>query len=513
MSFLITIYRGDTPLISIKPDSASNQKKTVMGENVVNIQFELNKIINFNIGDWCTVYGENYYLNRIPTIRKESTRLYKYTLVMQSEYFDLSKAQFLFYDENNELKQGVFSLMGNPDTFMDLLIKNANRVGAGWTKGTVIGGPYQNMTFNSESCLAVLARIAQQFGTEYFIQGKKVSLDKRQKDKGVTLRQGKDKGLYEIERKPFSDSNVVTRLYAFGSEKNLPSDYRNYAGRLRMTDGEIYIENNISKYGVVEQTKIFEEIFPHRTGKVTSANAGNPFVFSDSGMDFDVNDQLLPGVSAKVTFNTGQLQGYTFDIKEFDYSTKTFTILKNKDEKALEVPSSLFRPVIGDEYVLVDIFMPQTYVDAAEALLKTKAQQLLDEYSEPLVEFSVLVDPAYFRRKNLTVDIGDMLWVVDSNLEINKKIRVTSFTRSFEEEYDYELTLSDGVDVQPIQELYNSAGSNSREISDINNRLNNRASENNFVGEVIMSDVPAVTDTSGMFALFVDNTGKVFKKT
>ncbi len=29
----------------------------------------------------------------------------------------------MFYDASNELKEGVFSLMGNPDTFIDLLIK------------------------------------------------------------------------------------------------------------------------------------------------------------------------------------------------------------------------------------------------------------------------------------------------------------------------------------------------------------------------------------------------------
>src|SRR5688500_8789868 len=116
MSFPITIFRGSEALISIKPDAASNQQKTIMGDNVIKLQFDLNRIINFTIGDFCTVYEENYYLNETPAIRKKSSRLYTYNLVMQSEYFDLSKAQFMFYDAANELKEGVFSLMGNPDT-------------------------------------------------------------------------------------------------------------------------------------------------------------------------------------------------------------------------------------------------------------------------------------------------------------------------------------------------------------------------------------------------------------
>ena len=512
MSFPVTILRNGAEIVSVKPDSSSNQQKAVMGDNIINLQFNLNRLVQFKIGDHCTVYGENYYLNALPNIKKESTVLYEYTLAMQSEYYDLSKAQFLFYDGNNQLKEGVFSLMGNPDTFVDLLIKNANRIGAGWTKGTVINGPYVNMSFNSESCLAVLSRVSEQFGTEYFIKGKKITLDKRLVDRGITLRQGKDKGLYDIERQNFSDSNVITRLYAFGSSQNLPPDYRNYAQRLRMTGGIFFLEKNTDKYGIVESTQVFEEIYPHRTGKVTAVNAGNVFTFKDSSLDFNVNNQLLPGVSAKVVFNTGQLSGYTFDIQSFNNITKEFTVLKNKDEKAIDVPSTIFRAAIGDEYVLVDIQMPQTYIDAAEAALKTAAQDLLNTYSEPLVQLVVTCDPAYFRRKSITVDIGDLVWITDANLEINKRIRITSFTRNFDDEYTYQLTLSDAVSSGPIQDLSNGVSNNARDISDINSRLNNRNSENNFVGEVIMADIPSTTDTTGMFAVFVDGSGKLFKK-
>lgn len=508
----IDIKRGAAVLISIKPDESSQQSKQVMGDNLITLQFDLNTSVNFAIGDWCTVYGENYFLNQIQPIKKISARRYQYTLVMQSEYYDLSKVQFMFYDASNELKEGVFSLMGNPDTFIDLLIKNANRLSAGWTKGAVIGGPYVNMTFNSENCQTVLGRIAQQFGTEYFIQGKKIHLDKRAVDRGITLRQGKDRGLYEIDRQPISDSVVVTRLYAFGSDKNLLPDYRNYSTRLLMTDGVLYVEENTDKYGLIERTQVFEDIFPHRTGKVTAVNAGDPFIFVDTSMDFDVNDYLLPGVSAKVTFNTGQLSGYTFDINSYSDGTKTFRINKNKDEKALDVPSNLFRPSIGDEYVLVDIFMPQTYIDKAEADLKTAALNLLNTISDPQQQLSIVVDPAYFRKKKLTIDIGDLIWITDVALGIDKRIRVTAFTRDFEDEYKYQFTLADAVSTSPTQDWYGGISNNSRDISYLDQRLNNRSSENNFVGDVIMADIPTTGDTTGMYQLYVDGNGKVYRK-
>lgn len=512
MSFPVTIYRAGQPVISVRPDSSSNQQKTIMGDNVVTLQFETNHPVGFKLGDYCTIYGENYFLNQIPDEKKVSTYEYQYVLKMQSEYYDLKKTQFLDYGDDNTMKEGVFSLMGNAETFIDLILKNANRTGAGWTRGTVIGTSYQNMTFNSESCLDALARVAQQFGTEYFIEGKKITLDKRQVDTGITLRHGKNKGLREITRKNFSDTNVITRLYAYGSTNNLPPDYRNFAKRLRMTGGQLFLEKNIDKYGIVEATQVWDAIYPHRTGKVTAVNAGNFYTFKDSTIDFDVNNQLLPGVAAKVTFNTGQLQGYTFDIQRFDYANKEFTILKNKDEKSLDVPSNEFRPAIGDEYVLVDIQMPQSYIDKAEADLKNAATDLLNTYSEPLIEFNVTCDPIYFRKKSLVVNIGDLIWVTDPNLEINKRIRVTSLTRSFVDEYSFELTLSDGVATQPVQELYNSTGSNSREIDNINQRLNNRNSENNFIGNVYMGDIPRTSDTTGMYPVYIDANGKLYQK-
>ncbi|RPE05559.1 hypothetical protein EGT74_24560 [Chitinophaga lutea] len=508
----IDILRGSDLVVTIKPDSSSNQSKAVMGDNVINLQFDLNQKIDFKLGDWCTVYGENYFLNKMPVVNKVSTYLYEYTLVMQSEYYDLGKAMFMFYDAANELKEGEFSLMGNADEFLNLIIKNANRVGAGWTKGAAISTPYVNMTFKSETCLAALVRVAQQFGTEYFVNGKVISIDKRQKDRGITLRHGRDKGLTKIDTKTQGDSSVVTRLYAFGSDKNLPPNYRNYADRLRMTDGQLYLEKNVEKYGVIEASKVFEDVYPHRTGKLTAVDAGNPFSFKDAAIDFDVNNQLMPGVAAKITFNTGQLAGYTFDIQRFDNSLKQFTILKNKDEKALDVPSSLIRPAIGDEYVLVDIIMPESYVTAAEAQLKVKAQNLVNSISEPLIEFSVTSDPIYFRKKSLKIDIGDLVWITDPDLEINKRIRVIGIVRSFQDEYEYQLTLSDGLTTSPTQDWYGGISGNSREIADINSRLNNRSSENNFVGNVIMADIPVASDTSGMFQVFVDGSGKLYKK-
>ncbi len=65
----IDIKRGNAVLISIKPDDSSNQSKAVMGDNAITLQFDLNAMVDFSIGDWCTVYGENYYLNNLHPVK------------------------------------------------------------------------------------------------------------------------------------------------------------------------------------------------------------------------------------------------------------------------------------------------------------------------------------------------------------------------------------------------------------------------------------------------------------
>lgn len=508
----ITFMRGIAELVQIEPDENSTQSKEIMGDNKITLSFTLSRNIDFKIGDWCSVYGEKYILNDVPPVEKRSSREYEYNLTLYAEYYDLNKAQFMFYDATNQLKEGVFSLMANAKTFIDLVIQNANRIGAGWTKGAVVETQYVNMSFSSESCLAVLGRLAEQFGTEYYIDGKKISLDARFKDTGITLSNGKRKGLYTIGRKPLNDSKVVTRLYAFGSDKNLPPDYRNYSTRLKMTGGALYLEKNVSEYGIVEYTQVFDSIYPHRTGKVTNVNFADPFIFVDNTMDFDLNAQLLPNIAAKVTFNTGQLAGYTFDINRYDAGLKQFRILKNKNEKAIDVPSTSFRPAIGDEYVLVDIQMPPSYVTAAEAELTAEAQKLLDKLSSPQFEYPLTVDPAELRRRNVKIQLGDQIWIVEPDWSLNQKIRTIGYTRTFKDEFDYQLTLADGLKVNVGSELYRIGENNGRSINDLTGQVNGRASENDFVGSVTMADLPTTNDVTEMFPVYADATGKLYVK-
>jgi hypothetical protein len=619
----IDIYRGQAFLVTINPENSSTQNKQVMGDNTINLDFKLNHYTEFIIGDSCSVFGLVYTLHDMPVITKTGTYEYTYKMAMRSAAADLLRVQYLFLDPADNLNETDFSLMGNAQTFANLLLKNLNRVVSGFAIGQVIDTVYKNISFSKDTCSSALAKIADAFSTEWWIEGKLIHVTTRSRDTGITFRHGKNKGLYEITRSNLNNTGIFTRLYAFGSDRNLPPDY--FSSRLRLPGGFVpclisnltcivsdlggglsnfafawngptapgvtgvdiifkrtifgiintihapiggpyelqlptgeyqfifktiggscgniatlpvilsastiaplfvnsplpYLEQNTDLYGVIEATEIFDDIYPHRTGKVTAVDVANPFLFSDDGIDFDINQQLMPGSTAKVTFNTGQLSGYTLDIVSFNPITKEVAVLKNKQDNKLSVPSDLIRPAIGDEYVFTDINMPTNYITAAENDLLTAAKKLLATYCRPQVSYSIVLDPKFVRMQKVQLDIGDNVYIKDDQLEINQKIRVVQLVRNIVEEDNYQVELSEVVTQGTIQQIVNIAQQNMNGINDLSKQIQQNVLLNGTVvgdlkfdkGTAILPDMPTTADIAGFSQVYVEiSTGKLFRK-
>jgi len=316
-------------------------------------------------------------------------------------------------------------------------------------------GDYTNIDFDSQNCMQVLSTLASTFNTEYIFEGHKISLTVKQPSSGVTLQYGKGMALQGIERTNTDTTgtvNIITRLYAYGSNKNIGSNYRSGAKYLRMAAG-LYVEKNVALYGVFEKIVYFDgqtltpEIYPHRIGEVSAVT--DDFTFTDDSMDFDVNLYLIPGVTAQITFNTGQLGGYTFDINSYTAATKTFVINVNNTDQTHIVPSDLFKPAIGDTYVIINITMPLSYINDAEAQLLLAAQQYIKTNGNPKVTFPIHCNPLYFKNNNIQSQLGYTYRLVEPAMNIDRQIRVIYYTRNLRKPYIYQPDLADQVIPQP----------------------------------------------------------------
>lgn len=431
---------------------------------------------SYGIGDVITVFGRDYRLNRLPKVSKTGMQEYQYDLEFEGIQYDLMRVTYdvNINTTNNQLQdiQGD-SLTGDLKRFMEVLISNANRVFPGkWALGVCPETDGDNtLTFSeSDNCLSVLQTLCSEdkFGVEFEIgRVNGVYVINIKKTIGQTLpfvlEYGKGKGLYSISRENVSSSNIVTRLKVYGSTENITSKYR--ADRLCMfgkDKASSYIEkaDAVAKYGIFEGRKNFD-IKPTFTGKVSSVVDGDVLSFIDTSFPFDINAKnasgetlyLIPGVSAKVHFNSGNLAGYEFEVHAYDHATHKFTLVKQTDDRGNVFPSETspaFQISQNDTYKVLDIAYSRDIEEAAEKKLAEEGNKYYDQNSQPKVQYSVNVTKAFIENKLALSDgitnvfaPGDYLPIKDDEIGVDKSIRIKSFTRNVLDPYDYSLTISD----------------------------------------------------------------------
>lgn len=457
----VTLYRNGNPLFNLiergkrSVDSAS-LNRVLLSDDSLNIKLNSREKLDILINDYFILFGSVYRINTLPSYVKNSNSLYEYTIIAQGLMFDLLRCKFFNADGTGFKTDIDFPLIGNIETFLICIKNNMLRFSSNWEIGNFINGETKTLTFGDDSCLSALQKICNEFKTDFWIKVENGKFVIHTGDYGkkvpVKFEYGKGKGLYSLSRSNVDDNDIINRLYVFGGSDNIPNEYRNFSTKLKLP-GSDYLEDPaaIASFGLKEGSIEFEDIYPHRTGKITSLG-DSKFKFIDNTMDFDLNEKesdgvttkyLIAGTSAKVHFNTGNLAGYEFEIKKdgYNHDTKTFEVIPFKNDSGQSFPdesSAAFQFAVGDEYVILDIVMPDSYIDNAENELLQKGLEQFELHKNAKVSYDLEVDPAYM--KNIGVgkfDIGDYIQVYDSSLGVDKVLRVNQITTDFIQSGDY----------------------------------------------------------------------------
>ncbi|MFA5650085.1 MAG: phage tail protein [Proteiniphilum sp.] len=446
----------------------AEQRKVLLGEDIFTLTIQTPSPVVAEIGDKIDIFGGTYTINQLPTITKTGTKSYEQTLTFEGMQSELLDVQFILpgntmYDD----------LTGDAGDFLGIIVQNANRVYPGkWAAGTVPENTEtKTLSFAEKNCLAALQEICEEWGTEFEITMSESGLRTiHLKQVGVqfpfTFKYGRTGGLYELSRKNINSKNVVTRLYVYGGSRNL-GRYR--SGKLCLPNklkNQSYIENAeaITLYGLKENVKTFDEIYPVRYGLVTALGESK-HTFTDDTMDFDLNEVegedtkwLIPGISAKVRFTTGNLAGYEFDLHKYDHATKEIQIIPFMDENGYKFPSETspaFQMQIGDQYHFIDINLPDSYIENAEEDLEDLAIKYYDQYKQPQVQYSLSIHPRFLEKytgAGITniFSIGDQISVLDEEIGVDKTLRIVAFTRDAVDPFRYTLTLSEATYTKTI---------------------------------------------------------------
>lgn len=470
MANLVIYNRLGETIQATATTTKAEQSTKLLGEDVISLEVGAKEIVPFAIGDYIEWCGHTYTLNQLPSVAKKNSADFQYsTVTFEGEQYELLDSAWL-------LPSNTYgdSFTGDLKDFLDIIIENATRSGKAWSLGEYPEETdYKTLTYTQTNCLQVLQNVCKEWGVEFYITrngAERVLNIKEQIGELFPQRfeYGRTGGAYKIERRTVSGQNVTTRLFVFGSDKNLPPTYREnklcLPGKTRnesyITDGE-----SVNFYGIKENVKYFTDIFPARYGTVTGIDVENEKIFYDASMDFDLNEKdgngtkwLIPSAVAKIQFNSGGLAGYSFDLVVYDHALKQFRIKTYTDANGLQFPnpeSAAFKIKVGDEYFITDIRVPQSYIDAAETKLQTEGQKYFEENCKPKVNYTIDLSPFFLRHlygdtKNESVifKVGDFIEVYDFDLEINKKLRIVGFTRNLLKPYEFTLTIAENVEAR-----------------------------------------------------------------
>ena len=381
-----------TPLFSrgkVSSVTKAEQKVALLGDDIVELTVTSAYPIEFVLGDTIEVFGKTYTLNVLPNAKKTGAKRFAYDLTFEGVQYELINAQFLLPED----QATGDTLMADLETFLRLLVENAARVFPGrWELGAFpTDTEVKNLSFAGENCLSVLQRLCTEYGQEFGIEqaGSVRTLHIRTAGEHFpyTFRYGRTGGLYELTRQNINSKSLVTRLYVYGAAANLGSAYRHSRLCLPGKSKNLsYIENvaAVTAFGIKENIKNFDDIFPNRYGEV-SAKGEKYYAFVDNTMNFDLNEKdgqgntkwLIAGVNAKVKMTTGNLAGYEFDVHRYDHATKTIEVVPFTDENGMKFPSetsAAFQFAPGDKYFFVDINLPDAYKTEAEAKLQEEGE-------------------------------------------------------------------------------------------------------------------------------------------
>jgi len=175
-------------------------------------------------------------------------------------------------------------------------------------------------------------------------------------------------------------------------------------------------------YGTREGVKIFEDIYPTWSGVASIIGATDIFTFFDNSIEFDINDHLVAGTTPKIHFQTGNLAGYEFNLKRFDAGNGKFVISPAMNSDNFEIPNSnnAFKIAEGDTFVILDITLPQSYIDFAERKLFQAVKEQLDKNCLPTILLEAELDRIYLKNnpvsRDIIFEVGDTLKIVDQDL-------------------------------------------------------------------------------------------------
>lgn len=460
--------------LSIPINKGAKGKFTLMKEDYIILPFSVAKPVQFKLGDYVdlsgvldeSLGGKLAKIYEITDLQKPtyntSTGGYDYNLQMNAYYWKWKNKIFKYTPEHAG-NEASWSLTAALDVQLGVFLRNLKALGYTY-RGTdfifSIDDTVENkavaMTYDNMNLLDALFSMAgeDKWNCDCWITDNVIHFGRNEFGDAVKIERGVEAS--SITRSE-SQGTYATRIYAFGSTKNIPTNYRPtdeqavvngvVQKRLMLPTDTPYIDayEGMSQEEAIEDVVVFDDVYPRRVGTLSDVHTRTEEVenedgtketityyrYKDAGLEFK-EDYILEGEELKIQFQSGKLNGMEFGVifnpkpKDESRGDQLWEIVRNEDY-GRPLPDDMMYPANGDEYILsgFDIqLVSDQYIPEAEQELKGKAQKYADKVKKDDGTYPTTLRSSWVKEDLIsrTFEFGQRINLVDDTYFENGRI-------------------------------------------------------------------------------------------
>lgn len=475
--------RFSTPI-----NKGAKGKFTLMKEDYIVLPFSTLSPIPFKLGDYVdlsgildeSLGGKLAKIYEIVDLQKptynQSTGGYDYQLRLDAYYWKWKNKIFKYTPEHAG-SEASWSLTATLDVQLDVFLRNLKALGytyRGIDFTFSIDDTVENkavaMTYDNMNLLDALFSMAgeDKWNCDCWITDNVIHFGRNEFGDAVKIERGVEAS--SITRSE-SQGTYATRIYAFGSTKNIPTNYRPtdeqavingvVQKRLMLPADTPYIDayESMSQEEAIEDVVVFDDVLPRRVGRLSDVKTvdrkvENPgegeaetfkaYQYKDTELVFK-EEYILEGQQLEITFQSGKLNGMRFGVhfepEGTSEGSQIWEIVRNENY-GRPLPDDTLYPEDGNEYFLSGFniqMVSDLYIPEAEQELKEKAQKYADKVKKDDGTYPTTLKSSWVKEDLIsrTFEFGQRINLVDDTYFENGRIsRVLGWELSLDMPWD-----------------------------------------------------------------------------
>lgn len=430
----------------------------------VTLVFNTASPVAFKLGDYCDIPGEGRFelTERQQPETDAETGACAYSLRMDAPYMKWRNKIFK-YAPNVGGNEAEWNLTAPLDMHLGIFLDNLKALGYNhsysgkeyaFSIDSSVSDAAKLVSYSNTDLISALTLMAKTWECDVWVEDNIIRFGRCQADGAATVFENGANVVSMTASK--SNSEYATRLYVFGSTRNIPANYRPVdegavinsvvQKRLMLPEGTPYIdaEEDMPTEQAVEAVVTLDDVYPRTDGEVgsvipytdtTEDSEGNKvtetfYRFKEANQDFKFSqDYILEQQELMAVFQSGSLNGMHFSLRfnpegkkeklsneQWNPDAQLFEIVAN-EKYGRKLPDSTLNPKEGDKYVL---YGWDTTKIADLGLIAKAERELLEEGRK--VSAKLKVDPNTYE----CTLFSDYSYGMDSNGKPN-----ASFAKKF----------------------------------------------------------------------------------